>query len=264
MTAFSERNAPLRATRACPREIMDFHHGTSVASTGGMTSRPLFSPEDRAALLSVARPERLRSRQYVYHQGDPARSVYLIDSGMMKLARLTDDAREMILEFLGPGEVFGAVDFLDRPVTEEFAQALEPTTVQVIRRADFEALAERRPTLLVAVSRMLGRRSRSFVARLADMVSKDARHRLADLLCGLADHFGVPTDGGVVFPGRLTHVDLGNYIGSARETVTEALSDFARDERIRRRGRKIIVTRRIREGAPADARNADVAVRRLA
>lgn len=229
-----------------------------------MTSRPLFTPEDHAALLTVGRPERLRSRQYVFHQGDPARAVYLIDSGMVKLARLTDDAREMILEFLGPGEVFGAVDFLDKPVTEEFAQALEPTTVQVIRRADFEALAERRPTLLVAVSRMLGRRSRNFVMRLSDMVSKDARHRLADLLEGLADHFGVPADGGVAFPGRLTHVDLGNYIGSARETVTEALSGFARDQLIRRKGRRIIVTRRLRDAGETEARNLDTALRRRA
>ncbi len=235
-----------------------------VASPGGMTSRPLFTPEDRAALLRVARPERLRSRQYVYHQGDPAHAVYLIDSGMVKLARLTDDAREMILEFLGPGEVFGAADFLERPMTEEFAQALEPTTVQVIRRPDFEALAERRPSILVAVSRMLGRRSRDFVVRLADMVSKDARHRLADLLDGLADHFGVPTDGGVAFPGRLTHVDLGNYIGSARETVTEALSDFAKDERIRRKGRKIIVTRRLGEEGAAEAENPEADLRRRA
>ncbi|HEY8369244.1 MAG TPA: Crp/Fnr family transcriptional regulator [Thermodesulfobacteriota bacterium] len=218
-----------------------------------MTNRPRFTPEDRAALLQFARPERLRSREYVYHQGDPARAVYLIDSGMVKLSRLTDDAREIILEFLGPGDVFGATDFLDRATTEEFAQTLEPTTVQVIRRADFEALAARRPSILITVSRMLGHRSRHFVVRLADMVSKDARHRLADLLDGLVDHFGVPTDGGLAFPGRLTHVDLGNYIGSARETVTEALSDFAKAERIRRKGRKIIVTRRLGDGTAVKA-----------
>lgn len=212
-----------------------------------MTTRPVFSPDDRAALLKFARPERFRSRQYIYHQGDPARSAYLIESGMVKLARLTDDAREMILEFLGPGEVFGAVDFAERPTTEEFAQALEPTTVQVVRRPDFEALAERRPAMLVAVGRMLGRRSRSLVVRLSDMVSKDAQNRLADLLDRLADHFGIPTEEGVAFPGRLTHVDLGNYIGSARETVTEALSVFAREQLIARKGRRIILPARLRE-----------------
>ncbi len=217
-----------------------------IAWVRGMTSRPIFSPEDRAALVRLGRSERFRSRQYVYHQGDPSRAVYLIESGMVKLARLTDDAREVILEFLGPGELFGACDFLDRPTTEEFAQALEPTALQVIRRADYEALAERRPSLLIAVSRMLGQRSRSFTVRLADMVSKDAQNRLADLLDGLADAFGVPAEHGVTFPGRLTHVDLGNYIGSARETVTEALSAFARERLIERQGRKIILTRRLR------------------
>jgi CRP/FNR family cyclic AMP-dependent transcriptional regulator len=217
-----------------------------------MTSRAAFSPEDRAALLKVARLERFRSRQYVYHQGDPARNVYLIESGMVKLARLTDDARELILEFLGPGEAFGALDFTERPVTQEYVQALEPTTVLVIRRPDFETLAERRPSILVAVARLLGQRGRGFVARLADMVTKDAQGRLAELLDGLAGSFGVPTDGGLAFPGRLTHVDLGNYIGSARETVTEALSTFARQRRIARRGRKIIVLGRIGERRPAD------------
>lgn len=231
-----------------------------------MTSRTIFSPDDRASLLQVARPERFRRRQYVYHQGDPGRAVYLVESGMVKLARLTDDAREVILEFLGPGELFGACDFLERATTEEFAQALEPATLQVIRRADYEALVARRPSLLIAVSRMLGQRSRAFVVRLADMVSKDAQHRLADLLDGLADAFGVPTDGGVAFPGRLTHVDLGNYIGSARETVTEALSAFAREQLIARQGRRIILTRPLgsqaaRDGGPAAARVGPVARR---
>jgi CRP-like cAMP-binding protein len=213
-----------------------------------MSTRATFGLEDREALLRVARLERVRSRQYVYHQDDPARNVYVIQSGMVKVARLGEDARELILDFLGPGEVFGAIDFVDGGTTHDFAMALEPTTLQVIRRADFEALAERRPTILVAVVRALSRRGRGYAGRLADLVGKDARDRLADLLAHLADRFGIPVEGGLSFPGRLTHLDLGNYIGSARETVTEALSAFARASRIGRLGRRIVVTPRLRRG----------------
>jgi CRP/FNR family cyclic AMP-dependent transcriptional regulator len=208
-----------------------------------MTARwaPALQGDDLEVLRRLGRVERFGARRYVYHQDDPAQWAYLVESGLVKLARLSADARETVIDFLGPGDLFGAFDLLDRPATDDFAQALEPSDVRVIRRPDYEAAVTTRPGLLGTVTRVVARRARLLARRLAAHAGQDARARLGELLDRLVDRFGMPTDRGLAVPRSLTHVDLANYIGSARETVTEALAAFARDRKVERRGRAIIV-----------------------
>lgn len=202
---------------------------------------PAFSNDEFEALRRLGRPERIGTRRYLYHQDDPAHTVYVIESGLVKLACLSEDAREVVLDFLGPGDILGAFDLIDRRLTEGFAQAIEPTEVRVIRRQDFESLVAGRPALLLAVTRVLARRARLLGERLAAQSAHDAGRRLSDLLDRLVTRFGVRTDRGLAIPKGLTHVDLANYIGSARETVTEALAEFVKARKIERQGRTIIL-----------------------
>jgi CRP-like cAMP-binding protein len=212
-----------------------------ATATAAATSVPGFSADDFEILRRIGRPERFGTRRYLYHQDDPAQTVFLIESGLVKVARLTEDAREVVLDFLGAGDLLGAFDLIDRRVTDSFAQAIEPTEVRVIRRQDFEAAVTGRPALLLAVTRTVARRARSLGERLAAQSAHDAGRRLADLLDRLVSRFGVRTDHGLAIPRGLTHVDLANYIGSARETVTEALAEFARSRKVERQGRTIIL-----------------------
>lgn len=200
-----------------------------------------FPVDEFEVLRRLGRTERIGARRYLYHQDDPGQTVFLIERGLVKVVRLSEDAREVVLDFLGPGDLLGAFDLLDRRPTESFAQAIEPTDVRVIRRQDFEALVAGRPALLLAVTRLVARRARLLGERLAAQSSHDAPRRLADLLERLAARFGTPTERGMLIPRSLTHVDLANYIGSARETVTEALAEFVAERKVERQGRAIIL-----------------------
>lgn len=213
-------------------------------ATATVTPTSDLSAEDFAALRRIGRQVRFGARRYLFHQDDPAETVFLIESGLVKQARLTETAREVVLDFLGPGDLLGAFDLLDLRLSDTFAQAIEPTEARVIRRQDFEAVVTSRPTLLLAVTRVVARRARLLGERLAAQSSHDAARRLSDLLDRLVARFGVPTERGMAVPRGLTHVDLANYIGSARETVTEALAGFAEARKVERAGRAIIVRNR--------------------
>jgi CRP/FNR family transcriptional regulator len=52
--------------------------------------------------------------------------------------------------------------------------------------------------------------------------------RLARKLIDLGQRFGVKTERGTLIQARLTQQELAEMIGTARETLTHALSDFRR------------------------------------
>jgi CRP-like cAMP-binding protein len=66
------------------------------------------------ALASVAQEERHRSRSYIFMEGDPSRWFYLVKSGHVKILRNSKTGKDVVLELLGPGEVFGGVAVIEK------------------------------------------------------------------------------------------------------------------------------------------------------
>jgi CRP-like cAMP-binding protein len=60
------------------------------------------------AVAAVAQEARHRAREYVFMEGDAARWLYVVKTGRVKIVRQSRAGRDVVLELLGPGEVFGA------------------------------------------------------------------------------------------------------------------------------------------------------------
>ena len=62
-------------------------------------------------------------------EGDPARWFYLVKTGHVKILRHSKTGKDVVLELLGPGEVFGGVAVIEKRPYPAAAQATEATTV---------------------------------------------------------------------------------------------------------------------------------------
>ncbi len=207
-----------------------------------MTLRVTFTPEELAAFDAAGRRLSYRPRDFCYLQGDPSDSVFVLRSGRVRLSRVTDDGREFILGFMKPGELFGELALVDDAPREALAEAVEASEATVVRKEEFEALLTRRPALGIKVTRLLGLRNKAMADRVEELVFRDVPARLAGLLLALAADFGVRGERGTRFSFKITHRELGNCIGSSRETVSQILTAFARQGLIARNGRQIIIT----------------------
>jgi CRP/FNR family cyclic AMP-dependent transcriptional regulator len=101
-----------------------------------------------------------------------------------------------------------------------FAEAVEETTLLVMNREDVQRLLITKPLVALRIFEALGRRLREAEARLQEIAFKGIPARLASLLLQLADEQGGDTVRG------LTHQDLGERVGTYRETTTQTLNAF--------------------------------------
>jgi CRP/FNR family cyclic AMP-dependent transcriptional regulator len=169
------------------------------------------------------------------YQPDPAFMGLLVVDGM--IARDVELGGRRCSELLGPGDLLRPWDYDEGDMasvpSESAWSALEPTRVAVLD-ARFARVACHYPEL---VARLIGRtlrRSRwlAILLTISSMPRVDAR--VQALLWHLADRWGHVTLDGVVVPVRLTHDMIGRLVGAHRPSVTTALSELSRANRISR------------------------------
>ncbi len=200
----------------------------------------LFANDD-PDLDRVAQPFFVRKRQVAYRPGDPSDSIYIVRSGRIKIGKITEDGREIILNMLKSGDVFGEMAFLDDGPRETFAEALEDSNLFILTKPDLLSLIKRRPAITYRLAKIIGERRREAEKNMENFLYKGVRERLANLLLRLSDEYGIKDSRGKLLRIKITHQDLANLIGSSRETVSLTLGDFRREGYIDINERKIII-----------------------
>ncbi len=182
-----------------------------------------------------------RANSPVYLAGNGGDCIYLLKEGRVRISQLGVEGKEVTLDYLEPGAVFGALGEGD--VESLQAEAVENAYLCKVARADFERFITDRPELMFQVTKLMGLRLRKVQVRLQTLLFHDVRTRLLKTLDELAGTFGEPVPGGVRIRLKLTHQDLANLIGSTRETTstivsqlrTEGVLDFDRKHPILKR-----------------------------
>jgi len=186
---------------------------------------------DRATTITTCRRGKI-----LYMPEDTSEVLFLLKEGRVQLYRISPDGKKLVIGTVGPGTIFGEMALIGQGMHNTFAEASEDCVLWVMSRGDVERLLVTRPKVALRIFENLGSRLREAEARLEEIAFKSIPARLASLLLQLADEAGSDTVSG------LTHQDLGEQIGTYRETTTQTLNTFKADGLIDI-GRKQIVIR---------------------
>ncbi|MBV9577489.1 MAG: Crp/Fnr family transcriptional regulator [Chloroflexi bacterium] len=168
--------------------------------------------------------------------------VCVLRTGTVRLFHRERDGREVTVERLGTGQLFGVTGLLTSDAGGLLAQAETDVDVCVVDGRQFLDLASRWPQALLELATRLGVRVREADEVMSRMAPTGARARLAGVLYRLArTGSDVHPGGGLRLRGVPRHADLALEIGVKRETVTRMLARLEQDGYIRRFGRQIIV-----------------------
>ncbi len=181
------------------------------------------------ALGAVAVQESYRPRDFVFMESDPARWFCLVKTGRVKIVRHSKTGKDVVLELVGPGEIFGGVAVLERRPYPAAAQATEPTVVLKIPAEAVNALTERHPTLIKELALMIGRRLRQAHDSVKSLSVDPVEARLAAALLRLAEREGARSTQGLTLPFHLTRQSLADMTGTTVETTIRIVSRWLKD-----------------------------------
>jgi CRP/FNR family cyclic AMP-dependent transcriptional regulator len=209
---------------------------------------PLFeglSADQLAKIAALAQVRSYAARAVVVSQGEPARALFAIVRGRLKVASCGPDGRDTVLGIMAEGEVFGEVALLDGGTRSATCTAVEPCELLVLERAQFVQLLETSPAISIKLLDVLAGRLRRLSQRSEDAAFLDVPSRLARSLLDLASRFG--ERGGA--PSReisimlkLSQQELGDLVGATRESVNKHLKDWARQGFLRLQGGRMVIS----------------------
>lgn len=172
----------------------------------------------------------------IFRKDDPGSGLMGVISGMVRISVQSADGKEIVLNIIHPGEVFGEIALLDDKPRTATAAAVTDCELMVIDRRDFVAFLRGEPDVALKFIEILCERLRRTSRQLEEMAFLNLPSRLAKTLLQLADS-GSP-DGEV----SITQRELGNIVGTSRESTNKQLRAWAARKWIRvERGRITIL-----------------------
>jgi CRP/FNR family transcriptional regulator len=193
------------------------------------------------ALAALAIEHTHRAREYLFMEGDPARWVWVIRSGHVKIVRHSRTGKDVVLELLGPGEVVGGVAAIEKRPYPAAGQATEQTTVLQIPADAVAALAERHPSVVRQLALVIGRRLRSAHDSVTSLAVDPVEARLAAALLRLAAREGKADAQGARLAFHLTRQSLADMTGTTVETAIRIMSRWQRDGLVRDEAGRLVL-----------------------
>jgi CRP/FNR family cyclic AMP-dependent transcriptional regulator len=217
------------------------------------------SSKELQQILGKIEIRRPRKGEMILRQEDVNQYMYVILEGKVKVIQITQDGKETMLAIHRSGESFGELSLIDNKTAPAMVLAAEGSTIAIISRKDFYSLLYTQGKVLETLLQILCSRLRDSWGRIELLSLRNASQRLRMLLLRLSHEHGRPDAEGTILTVRLTHQDIANMVGTARETVTRTMDKWQKDGDIKfLKGRYILLRhdfyQKVTGGVPAEDR----------
>lgn len=187
-----------------------------------------------AALARIMHRKRISARRILFYEGDPVTALYCIEHGRIRMSVALEDGEECTINILGDGEFFPHAGLLKGGTYPATASTMVDTEVALAFRDDLADLARREPEIAFHLLMEMGRRVEILQGRVRELTQRDLRVRVLCTLMRLAtmhqmNEEDAPRPDEVDLNFHLTHEELAQMAGGARESVSRILSELRRE-----------------------------------
>jgi CRP/FNR family cyclic AMP-dependent transcriptional regulator len=203
--------------------VHDSGHGRLRVTALELAKIPLvrsLASRDVDQLVSLLRRRKYARGEVIFLTGDPGINLCIIESGHVRLTLTSQDlGREVALDYLGPGDVFGDLALLDGEPRSADAIAVEPTHLLLLSRDDFRAFLTSHPAAAIDLIADMSRRLRRDAQVIQDAAFLDVPARIARVALRLAE----PTPDGNLCTPPMNQADLASLVLTTRATLNKFL-----------------------------------------
>ncbi len=215
-----------------------------MSKTDHLRNVPIFTDLSDSDLNRIA--SKMVSRGYekgqmILLEESTGETFFIITSGTVKVTRLSDDGREVILALLGGSDFFGEMSLLDGKGRSANIVANEDAEVMTLSRRDFLECLETYPKIAIALLEELAVRLRKSDQQIESLSLSDSEQRIGITLIRLAEERGTIKRGDVTVQNLPYQQDIANMAGSSRETVSRTLKLLEDKKLVKRNGGDITI-----------------------
>lgn len=184
------------------------------------------SPDEVRLVLSQATVGEYARKSFVFRQAAPAKDMFLLQSGRVRLQEITPDGRELLIRFVKPGEVFG--DKAAIAESEYGAMAVSDTAVRAYSwtTTDTVRLLQQIPQLSTNLFAIAAEYLHYARERYRLLATGSAETRIAWAVAQLARNFGVPQANTTAITGRALQSDIADLAFTTIYTVSRVLRRY--------------------------------------
>ena len=209
-----------------------------------LQSVPIFSDLSASDLNKIAERMVLRvfsKGQMILLEDDLGQTFFVIGGGSVKITRLSDDGREVILAMLGDSDFFGEMSLLDGAGRSANVVALESSEVLTLARNDFLEILQEYPKISISLLEELTQRIRKSDQQIESLSLSDVEQRIGITLIRLSEELGIIKHGNVKINNLPYQQDIANMAGTSRETVSRTFKLLEEKGLVAREGRKLTI-----------------------
>ncbi len=194
--------------------------------------------EELNALVASSTSRSFPKNTVVIHENDPADSLFVIESGKVKVYCSDKNGKEFIMNTQAAVDYFCELARLEYSTRSASVRTVEKSSFCIIYKEDFNRVLDNHPNIGRQLVRNLAQRVRKLTADVKSLALQDVYGRVANVLMDLSEERG---DGSLYIPEKLTQQDIADRVGASREMVARILTDLTIGHYIRFEGRPIII-----------------------
>src|SRR5262245_5104490 len=166
----------------------------------------------------------------IFRKGDPGFGLVGVVSGAVKISDASADGRDVVLNIIHEGEVFGELALLDGRARSADATAMSDCELMTIERREFIPFLRSQPDVALKLMEILCSKVRRTSEQVYEMTFLNLSTRLAKTLLRLAANAKDSDRGGRV---TITQREISQIVGRSRESTNKRLRNWEKNGWIR-------------------------------
>ncbi len=183
----------------------------------------------------------VKKKEVIFTEGDPSEWLYVVTEGKVKITKLSQEGKELILELIHPMDFFGGLAVIRGFPYPANAIAMEDSRLLRISRSNLLRVLDRFPSLMYCMAQQVGERMKQSHETLKNIALERVEARIASLLQKLSDKTGRKEGSEIVIDMKLTKQDIAEMVGTTVETSIRTMSKFKKMGIVGEKNGRIVV-----------------------
>lgn len=205
---------------------------------------PIFSElssKDMERIAVVAHRRTYPKEQLIMIEEESGQTLFILMNGQVKISRIGEEGREVILAVMSSGDFFGEMSLLDGQSRSANVTVMQNSEMLLIHRDDFLNLLRECPSIAINLLKELAGRIRKSDTQIKSLSLKNSTGKVTSMLIRLAEDIGIRDGEKVTIKHLPTQQDLANMAGTSRETISRIIQKLINRGYVLKKGSSLII-----------------------